>query len=102
VAEPSPARTADEKTPRRRLVLPPGLLRREDAAAYCGVEVTTWDRHNAAGKVPEPVRLGGAVCWRRWELRAWIDHECPPRAEWAPVWKALRAARYAGRGGRGR
>ncbi|MBA4063631.1 MAG: hypothetical protein C0501_07945 [Isosphaera sp.] len=82
---------------RKRRRLPPGLLRREAAARYCGVGPSTWDRLTAAGRTPKPIRLGGSVGWSRRELGAWIDRGCPPRAEWAPVWAALLAARPAPR-----
>ncbi|MBX3401557.1 MAG: helix-turn-helix domain-containing protein, partial [Gemmataceae bacterium] len=48
--------------------------------------VRTWD---AAGKLPEPVRIGGRVVWRLDELRAWLDAGAPDRKTWA----AIRAAR---------
>lgn len=48
--------------------------------------VRTWD---AAGKLPEPLRIGGRVVWRLDELRAWLDAGAPDRKTWA----AIRAAR---------
>lgn len=41
--------------------------------------VRTWD---AGGKLPEPVRIGGAVRWHLDEIRAWIDAGAPDRATW--------------------
>jgi predicted DNA-binding transcriptional regulator AlpA len=73
--------------------LPPGLLRRVVAARFCGVGASTWDRLTAAGLTPAPIRLGGSVGWSRRELALWIDHGCPARAEWEPVWRAVRTAR---------
>ncbi|MDY3558624.1 AlpA family phage regulatory protein [Gemmata sp. JC673] len=87
--------TPDRPRPRRRLL--PGLLRRERAARYCGVGESTWDRLTAAGRTPAPIRLGGSVGWARRELDRWIEHGCPPRAEWEPVWQALRANRSGAR-----
>lgn len=75
------------KKSRRRV--PPGLLRRADAAEFCGAGTSTWDRWTAAGLTPEPVKVGGAVLWSCSELAAWCRHRCPPRAEWQPVWAAL-------------
>jgi len=72
--------------------LPPGLLRRE-AAHFCGVGASTWDRLTAAGRTPAPTRLGGSVGWSRRELTLWIDHGCPPRDEWEPIWKAVLSTR---------
>ena len=76
--------------PRRKTrLLAPGLLRRKAAARFCGVGASTWDRLCAAGLTPAPVRLGGSVAWSRRELARWIDHGCPPRVDWEPVWRAI-------------
>jgi predicted DNA-binding transcriptional regulator AlpA len=32
----------------------------------------------SAGKMVEPVRIGGAVRWRFHEVKNWIDQGCPP------------------------
>ncbi|HEX4611313.1 MAG TPA: hypothetical protein VH092_24180 [Urbifossiella sp.] len=78
---------------RRGRILPPGLLRRKDAARFLGVGASTLDRLNAAGLVPQPIRLSGSLCWSRAELASWCRHGCPPRAEWAPVWGGVVARR---------
>jgi len=36
----------------------------------------------AAGRLPEPIRLGRCVRWRLDEIRAWVAAGCPVRAEW--------------------
>jgi predicted DNA-binding transcriptional regulator AlpA len=77
--------------------VPPGLLRRPDAARFLAVGLSTLDRLSAAGLVPRPIRLAGSLCWSRAELSEWCRHGCPPRAEWQPVWQALLAARRTGR-----
>ena len=89
--------TGSQGPKKTRPVVLPGLLRRAAAARYCGVGPSTWDRLAAAGLTPAPVRLGGSVAWSRRELAAWIDHGCPPRAEWSPVWKSAVTARRTGR-----
>jgi predicted DNA-binding transcriptional regulator AlpA len=81
-------RTPIRKTARRR-TLPPGLLRRRAAAAYCSVGTSTWDRLTAAGLTPAATKLSGACAWSRRELSAWIDHGCPDRATWGPIWQDL-------------
>ncbi len=78
---------------RKRRPITPRLLGREEAAAFCGIGESTWDRHTAAGLTPAPFKLGGAVVWSRAELAAWIKHRCPPRVEWVPVWAAILARR---------
>lgn len=40
-----------------------------------------WAMHSA-GRVPEPIRLGRSVRWRRDELRAWLDAGAPVRDRW--------------------
>ena len=58
------------------------------AALLCsGVRtVRTWD---AAGKLPQPIRIGGRVVWRVEEIRAWLDAGAPDRE----TWEARRASR---------
>lgn len=60
----------------------PLLLNAPKAAALCGLGVRTWHRHNAAGRVPLPVRIGGRRLWRREELADWVADGCPPRSRW--------------------
>lgn len=82
------------KSKRKRTLILPRMLGREEAAAFCGVGgVSTWDRYSAAGMTPAPVRLGGAVLWCRAELAEWCRRGCPPRDQWAPVWRELLARR---------
>lgn len=68
--------------------LEPALVRARDAARMCGVSAATWHRLRAVGRVPAPVRLGGAVLWRVGELREWVVAGCPDRR----AWDAIRAA----------
>jgi predicted DNA-binding transcriptional regulator AlpA len=86
---------SDPLTPKnsRRRRIPPGLLRRADAAGYCGAGVSTWDRWTAAGLTPAPVKIGGAVLWSRAELAEWCRAGCPDRPTWQPIWDAINAAR---------
>jgi len=58
-------------------------------AKLLGLGVRTIRTHDAAGKLPKPLKLGGRVVWRLDELRAWLDAGAPDRA----TWTALRAAR---------
>src|SRR5262245_24308446 len=73
--------------------LPPLLLRAAEAGVLCGRSLASWYRDNAAGRVPAPVRIGGAVRWRRAELERWVEAGCPDRA----TWEKLRAAQEGGR-----
>ena len=67
--------------PQAELVAAP-LLSAREAAALCGLGLSTWWRHLSSGKVPAPVKIGGSVRWRREELYAWVDVGCPPREKW--------------------
>ena len=58
------------------------LLRAGEAARMCGLSRSTWYKNVAAGEVPAPVKIAGAVRWRRSELVEWIEAGCPPRVMW--------------------
>ena len=60
----------------------PLLVDARTAARLFGIGLATWRRHDAAGKVPAPVRLGGGVLWRRAELADWTAAGGPDRRTW--------------------
>jgi len=60
----------------------PLLLTYAEAAVLCRVSGRTWRIWDAAGHIPEPVRIGRSVFWRPKELVAWIDAGCPDRHTW--------------------
>jgi excisionase family DNA binding protein len=53
------------------------LLTAAEAAEVAGVAKRSWWRYVSSGRAPAPVRLGGAVRWRRSELAEWIQAGCP-------------------------
>ncbi|TXN04192.1 hypothetical protein FV242_08230 [Methylobacterium sp. WL64] len=59
--------------------LPPDIARRRiigtrDAAAYCGVSEKTFRRMQAAGTIPEPLKLSiRKLGWRIGDLLDWQD-----------------------------
>lgn len=53
------------------------LLTAAEAAEVAGVGKRSWWRYVSSGRAPAPVRLGGAVRWRRSELAEWISSGCP-------------------------
>ena len=56
------------------------LVDHAEAARMRDIPVASWDRLNAAGKTPRPIRLGGGrLRWRRSDLESWIGHGCPDR-----------------------
>jgi predicted DNA-binding transcriptional regulator AlpA len=60
----------------------PLLLTAKQAASICGKSLRTWRTWDAAGWIPQPVRIGRSTLWRVDELRRWVDAGCPRRTEW--------------------
>ena len=58
------------------------LLTTSQAAALCGRSLRTFRTWDAAGRIPQPVRIGRSTLWRAEELRAWVAAGCPRRQEW--------------------
>ena len=54
----------------------PVMLKVREVAELCGVSTRTITRMSDAGKMPGPVRLGGAVRWNREKVEAWIASGC--------------------------
>ena len=64
-----------DHTPLER-TLPP-LLTTAQAAQLATAGERTWWRWSRAGIAPAPLKIGGAVRYRRDELLAWIADGCP-------------------------
>jgi predicted DNA-binding transcriptional regulator AlpA len=62
--------------------LPPLLLTARQAARMCGKSVRTWRAWDAAGWIPQAVRIGRSTLWRAAELDEWVTVGCPRRNEW--------------------
>lgn len=58
------------------------LVNAQEAARLCGLSARTWRRWGEQGIVPAPVLLGAEKRWKRAELEAWVDADCPCREEW--------------------
>src|SRR5262245_59276090 len=79
VLRPSPPETATGQAadaPASPSPLPRQMVRSKGAASVCGVSLATWHRLDAAGLVPQAIRLGGAKLYRLDELTAWVRHGC--------------------------
>jgi len=63
-------------------VTTPLLLTARAAALMCGKSLRTWRTWDAAGRIPQPVRIGRSTLWRADELRAWVAAGCPGRKDW--------------------
>ena len=59
----------------------PLLLTARQAAALCGKSLRTWRSGDAAGLIPQPVRIRRCTLWRADELRRWIAAGCPNRQQ---------------------
>lgn len=60
----------------------PLLIGRSELARLLGRSVPSIDRDDAAGRLPQPVRIGGHKKWRRAEIEGWVVAGCPDRAAW--------------------
>jgi excisionase family DNA binding protein len=56
------------------------LLSAAEVAALLNISTRTLWRLLSARQVPEPIRLGGSVRWRREEVETWIARGCPETA----------------------
>ena len=81
------------------LGIAPRLLKREQAAAYCGLSVRGFSEWVKTGRLPGPIR--GTTRWDRKAIDSALDQASgiDPRIETAPYdeWKALRDARSSQR-----
>jgi predicted DNA-binding transcriptional regulator AlpA len=56
---------------------PPELLGRDPTSRFLGICARTLDRLAAEpGRIPEPVKLGTRVLWRRRDLVKWVESGC--------------------------
>lgn len=69
--------TGDRIAGRDRAPVDAALLDVNQVAATCGCAARTVYRLSDAGRMPQPVRFGSLVRWRRVELDAWIAAGCP-------------------------
>jgi predicted DNA-binding transcriptional regulator AlpA len=91
---PTPLRLTNRQARRRRRLVPlVADAKRLARLLCCGIRtIRSWD---AAGKLPEPIRIGGRVVWRTSEIRAWLRAGAPDRS----TWKAICANKTKTRGG---
>ncbi|MFN9272905.1 MAG: helix-turn-helix transcriptional regulator [Planctomycetia bacterium] len=76
-ADPAEPHPCQNRRGSGELVLEPDLIDAETAATIVGVARRTWYRYVDNGDVPQPVRFGGSVKWRREEIDEWIRAGCP-------------------------
>lgn len=79
----APGRASRRKPkPAESIHVAPALVDCAGAAAIAGISPRLWERMQADGRVPEPVRVASCVRWRVRELVAWCEAGCPARAQW--------------------
>jgi predicted DNA-binding transcriptional regulator AlpA len=75
---------ADRPTPAS--ALEPLLLSARDVAALLRLSLRTIRSMDAAGRLPEPLRLSpGCVRWKFSEIRDWVNFGAPDRETWARI-----------------
>ena len=63
----------------------PLLLTADAAARLCSTSLRVWRQWDAAGKIPQAIRIGRRPLWRLDELKAWIAAGCPNRITWHAI-----------------
>jgi predicted DNA-binding transcriptional regulator AlpA len=53
------------------------MVRAEEAAAACGLAVSTWYQLMSSGQTPPSIKLGKARLWRMDILQTWVAMDCP-------------------------
>ncbi|MBN2560177.1 MAG: helix-turn-helix domain-containing protein [Phycisphaerae bacterium] len=70
----------------------PLLIGALELAKRLGLSLRTVRRLDCSGKLPRPVKIGGAVRWRVEEIAAWLAADCPDRERWETLRKRRRGA----------
>lgn len=73
----------------------PAALEREQASAYVGLALSTFERLVSQQIAPQPRQLGGKrVVWLRTELEAWL-HSCPVSTQLPPANTGAKKPRHS-------
>jgi predicted DNA-binding transcriptional regulator AlpA len=67
---------------------PSPTLTREDMAIYLNRSKASIDRDDSAGRLPRSFRVGQRKLWKRAEVEAWLQANCPDRKTWEAMRKA--------------
>ena len=69
----------------------PILLSADEARLYCGgLAKSTWSDFDQRGVIPAHIHIGGRVFWRRADLDAWVDRNCPGRGRFEAYLDAMK------------
>ena len=55
------------------------LLSAKEFAKMISLSFRQVHRLNSCGKIPKPVKIGGALRWKREDIELWIAMQCPDR-----------------------
>ncbi len=66
---------------------PSQLLTAKDLAKMLSLSKRQIFRLNSCGKIPAPIRIGGAVRWFAQEIAAWLAAGAPDRKAWESMEK---------------
>lgn len=58
------------------------LMGVRDLAAELGISRSTVYKWDELRLIPEKIKLGGKVFWKKVEISAWVDAGCPGRGAW--------------------
>jgi predicted DNA-binding transcriptional regulator AlpA len=61
------------------------LLDATGVATMLGVSRRHVQALDSAGKLPAGISLGRCKRWKKSEILAWIDADCPPRPKWVAM-----------------
>ncbi|AQT68312.1 putative transcriptional regulator [Anaerohalosphaera lusitana] len=61
------------------------LITAEQFGHILGLSKRQIFRLNATGRVPKPLKIGGAVRWNKGEIHAWLQKGAPDRLTWEAI-----------------
>lgn len=68
------------------------LLDASGAAKLLGLTKQYFYELQSSGRlVPMPIKFGNRSRWSRFELRAWVKNDCPPRERWLLIKKPIKS-----------
>ena len=56
------------------------LISAPEVAKILGISTRSVWRLRSAGKIVPPIEIGGLVRWKKADILAWIDQDCPDHA----------------------
>lgn len=85
----NPPRLVADDPPPERPQLSPLVVDARSLAKLLGCGLRTLRSHDAGGKIPAPLRIGGRVVWLLRDIEGWLTAGAPSRA----TWQTIKAAR---------